>query len=114
LEILKRISLLCGIKIFNQTTPYLQFAIEELHILLGTNFNLHEKFKQPMSFDLVPYVALPPEDQYRLLCATSEKARQWFIIEHLHKLIPALQAAEHVKNKVQLNGHFRNEKPPEF
>lgn len=94
--------------------PTLYDMIEELHSLLGTGFSLYEKFKNPLSYELAHYIALNQEDQYRLLTASSEKARQWFMIEHLRKLIPTLQETEKVKNKVQMNGHFRHEIPPSF
>ena len=94
--------------------PALVDLVEKLHKLLGTSLNIYEKFENPLSFDLAHYVALPPEDQYRLLVATSEKARQWFLIQHLLKLIPSLEETERVKAKVQMNGHFRREVPPTF
>ncbi len=94
--------------------PTLVDLVERLHTVLGTRLNIYEKFENPLSFDLAHYVALTPEDQYRLLVATSEKARQWFLIQHLMKLIPSLEETEKVKAKVQMNGHFRREVPPSF
>ncbi len=94
--------------------PTLVDLINKLHQLLGTNFKVEDKFENPVSFDLIQYTALSPEDQYRLLIATSEKARQWFMIEHLQKLIPSVEQTEKVKTKVQMNGHFRKEIPPKF
>jgi Lon protease-like protein len=94
--------------------PTLKDLLNELHSLLATNLDINKKFEHPLSYDLAHYVALSPEDQYRLLSATSEKARQWFIIQHLQKLIPTLQETEKVKTRVQMNGHFRREVPPEF
>ena len=94
--------------------PTLVDLIARLHQLLGTDLNIYEKFENPLSYDLAHYVALNQEDQYRLLMATSEKARQWFLILHLQKLIPSLEETEKVKTKVQMNGHFRHEIPPTF
>lgn len=94
--------------------PTLVDLVEKLHRVLGTNLDIYQKFRNPLSFDLAHYVALTPEDQYRLLVATSEKARQWFLIQHLLKLIPSLEETEKVKAKVQMNGHFRKEVPPNF
>jgi Lon protease-like protein len=94
--------------------PTLVDLVARLHKVLGTNLDIYEKFENPLSFDLAHYVALTPEDQYRLLVATSEKARQWFLIQHLMKLIPSLEETEKVKSKVQMNGHFRREVPPSF
>jgi Lon protease-like protein len=94
--------------------PTLVDLVNHLHKLLGTNFDINEKFKNPLSYELAQYVALTPEDQYRLLTATSEKGRQWFLIQHLKKLIPSLEETEKVKAKVQMNGHFKHEVPPRF
>ncbi|MDB5283443.1 MAG: peptidase, partial [Bacteroidota bacterium] len=94
--------------------PTLVDLVAELHRILGTGLNIYEKFENPLSYDLAHYVALNQEDQYRLLMATSEKARQWFLIQHLQKLIPSLEETEKVKSKVSMNGHFRHEIPPSF
>lgn len=94
--------------------PTLVDLITELHSLLGTNFNLFAKFKNPLSYDVAQYIGLSAEDQYRLLSAPSERGRQWFMIQHLLKLIPSLKDAEQLKKRVQLNGHFRHEIPPNF
>ncbi len=94
--------------------PTIIDLMEELHTLLGTKFDIFQKIKSPLSYDIVPYIAMSPEDQYRLLLAESEKARQYFIIQHLQRLIPVLIAAEATRVKVKMNGHFRKEKPPEF
>lgn len=94
--------------------PTLVDLVEKLHHLLGTEFRLYEKFKNPLSYDLVHYIALSEEDKYRLLSAPSEIGRQWFMIEHLQKLIPSIEETEKVKSKILLNGHFRREIPPGF
>ncbi|HWB62357.1 MAG TPA: LON peptidase substrate-binding domain-containing protein [Chitinophagales bacterium] len=94
--------------------PTLVDLLKRLHELMGTNLDVYTKFENPLSFDIAPYVALSPEDQYRMLAAPSEKGRQWFIIQHLMKLIPMLEETEQVKAKVKMNGHFRHEMPPRF
>ena len=98
----------------NELNPTLLTLFNKLHKLLGTNLDIYAKFENPLSFDLAHYAALKPEDQYRILTATSEKARQLYMIRHLLKLIPSLEETENVKAKVQMNGHFRHEVPPQF
>lgn len=94
--------------------PTLVDLMKKLHTILGTDFDLYKKFKAPTSFDVIPYAALSEEDQYRLLASVSERGRQWFIIQHLLNLIPTLEEADRLRAKVQLNGHFRREIPPQF
>ncbi len=94
--------------------PTLVDLMAQLHSILQTDFDLYKKFSSPTSFDIAPYAALSQEDQYRLLMSESEKGRQWFLIEHLLKLIPHLEDSERLKSRVQMNGHFRNEISPNF
>lgn len=94
--------------------PTLIDLINKLHVVLGTNFRVEDKLKNPLSYDLIQYAAVSPEDQYRLLTAVSERGRQWFLIQHLQNLIPSVEETERVKAKVQMNGHFRREIPPKF
>ena len=94
--------------------PALADLVKKLHKTLGIEFDVYQKFQKPLSFDLAHYVALSPEDQYRLLISSSEKGRQWFLIQHLQKLIPNIEATERVRTKVLQNGHFRKEIPPKF
>lgn len=98
----------------NSLNPTLQDLFATFHSCLGVSFDMRSKSENPLSFDIAPYCALSDEDQYRLLCASSEKARQWFIIQHLQKLIPELQQTELLKKKIAMNGHFRKEIPPKF
>lgn len=94
--------------------PTLVDLMEKLQSLMDTDFSVFKKFKNPLSYEIANYAALSTEDQYRILSSTSEKARQWFIIQHLLKLIPSLEEAEKLKRKIQMNGHFRKEIPPDF
>jgi hypothetical protein len=94
--------------------PTLVDLMAQLHEILKTDFDLCKKFSSPTSFDIAPYAALSQEDQYRLLMSESEKGRQWFLIQHLLKLIPHLEDSERLKSRVQMNGHFRNEISPNF
>ncbi|MFN8286462.1 MAG: LON peptidase substrate-binding domain-containing protein [Chitinophagales bacterium] len=98
----------------NVLNPTLVDLIAKLHKVLGTHFDPYEKFKHPLSYDVAPYIGLSQEDQYRLLAAVSEKGRQWFMIEHLQRLIPTLEDADKIKQKISQNGHFRREIPPAF
>jgi hypothetical protein len=94
--------------------PTLADLMRKLQNLMNWEFDIFKKFKNPLSFELANYTALTPEDQYRILAASSEKARQWFLIQHLLKLIPSLEETEKLKKKIQMNGHFRKEIPPKF
>jgi uncharacterized protein len=48
------------------------------------------------------------EQEFELLTLFSEKQRKEFIKRHLHKAIPLLSGVEQLKQRIQLNGHFKN------
>lgn len=94
--------------------PTLLDLLKKLHVLLGTGLDTEKKFANALSYDLAQYAALSLEDQYRLLSSSSERGRQWFLIQHLQRLIAEVENVESFKSKVRLNGHFRHENPPSF
>jgi len=94
--------------------PKLLILLNELHAQLGTNFNPFDKFKNPLSYELAPYVAMPIKDQVHMLSIVSEKQRQRFMRLHLERVLPTIEASKKVQEKISMNGHFRNEIPPTF
>lgn len=94
--------------------PRLAELMDRLHEVTGTGFDWRKKFDKPLSFQVAQFAALAPEDQYRLLTNFSERGRQWFLIQHLERVIPELEAAEQMRKKVKMNGHFRKLTPPEI
>ena len=44
----------------------------------------------------------------------TEVERQGFLIQHLERIIPILQEVERTKNRIKLNGHFKNLDPLNF
>lgn len=93
----------------DELNPTLEELVNQLHHILGTGLDIYKKFEKPLSYELAPYVALNPEDQYRLLLAKSETQRQVFLMQHLMKILPNIEAAEKVRARVKMNGHFADE-----
>ena len=83
-------------------------GIKELHRLL----NISKDFKKPddelLSFDVAHHAGLSLEEEYELLGLPRELQRQEFLKRHLQKVLPMLMEMELLKEKVKLNGHFRN------
>ena len=48
------------------------------------------------------------DEEYELLGLMNEKQRQEYLKRHLAKVIPMVAEMEHLKEKVKLNGHFKN------
>jgi Lon protease-like protein len=83
-------------------------GIRDLHKLL----NVSKDFKKPdaelLSFDVAHHAGMPLEDEYRVLEYTEELHRQEFIKRHLVKVLAVMAQMDHLKAKIQLNGHFKN------
>lgn len=59
-------------------------------------------------------IGLNHEQEYEFLQIDCESKRQIYVFNHLKKLIPIVQEMENLKDKVKLNGHFKELKPPFF
>lgn len=83
-------------------------GVKELHRLL----NISKDFKKPeeelKSYDVAHHAGLSLEEEYELLGLLKELQRQEYLKRHLHKVLPMLMEMEQLKEKVKLNGHFRN------
>lgn len=66
------------------------------------------------SYTLAYKVGLSKEQEYELLQLFDETDRQYFIINHLEKMIPQLQKAEIARERIKLNGHFKHLDPLKF
>ncbi len=83
-------------------------GIKELHKLL----NIEKKFAKPddelWSYDVAHHAGLSLQEEYELLQLLQELQRQEYLKRHLKKVIPVLAEMETLKEKVKLNGHFKN------
>ncbi len=81
--------------------------LKELHRLL----NVQKDFKKPdselISYDIAHHIVLPVKEEYELHGLLYETQRLEYIRRHLQKTIPIIKDAEGLKEKIQLNGHFR-------
>jgi Lon protease-like protein len=73
--------------------------------------NVEKKLSQPtaslMSYDLAHHVGFSLEQEYELLAILDEKLRQEYLKNHLSKMLPIVVELESLKQKTQLNGHFK-------
>jgi uncharacterized protein len=83
-------------------------GVKQLHKLL----NISKDFKKPddqlHTYDVGHHAGLSLEEEYELLGLMKELQRQEYIKRHLQKVLPMLLEMEQLKEKVKLNGHFRN------
>ena len=83
-------------------------GIKELHRLLKVTKEFNKPEEQLVSYDLAHHVGLSLEEEYELLGLLQEVQRQEYLKRHLAKVLPVLAEMETLKEKVKLNGHFKN------
>jgi Lon protease-like protein len=70
--------------------------------------------KHLLSFQIAHKMGLSIEQEYELLLISDEAKRQQYLLKHLNKAIPILWEAERTKEKIRMNGHFKNMNPLDF
>ena len=80
-------------------------SIKELHRML----NVEKEFTEPAStYHVAHHIGLSINEEYELLNLMDERQRQEYLKRHLAKVIPMLAQMESLKEKIKLNGHFKN------
>jgi Lon protease-like protein len=81
--------------------------IRQLHKLL----NVSKDFKKPddilTSYDVAHHAGLTVKEEYELLGLWREDQRLEYLKRHLAKVLPMVAGMENLKDKIKLNGHFR-------
>jgi Lon protease-like protein len=83
-------------------------AIRELHRLLNISKDFHKPDEELASYDIAHHAGLSLEQEYELLGLLREEQRQEFLKRHLGMVLPVIAEMETLKEKVKLNGHFKN------
>ncbi|MFT3825964.1 MAG: LON peptidase substrate-binding domain-containing protein [Chitinophagaceae bacterium] len=86
-------------------------GIKELHRLLNISKDFRKPDPELKSYDVAHHAGLSLEEEYEVLGLLREIQRQEYIKRHLQKVLPMLMEMEQLKEKVKLNGHFRNLSP---
>lgn len=83
-------------------------GVKEVHRLL----NIDKEFPKPVvdlnTYDIAHHAGLSADEEYEMLGLFLELQRQEYLKRHLQKVLPMLLEMEQLKEKVKLNGHFRN------
>ncbi len=83
-------------------------AVKQLHEMLKVSKPLHKNEEEIWSYDLAHAVGLTLNEEYELLTLMNELQRQEYLKRHLAKVIPVVAEMESLKEKIKLNGHFKN------
>lgn len=83
-------------------------GIRDLHELLKVTKDFKKPDEEMRCFDVAHHIGLSLEEEYELLMLTDERQRQEYLKRHLTKVIPMVAGMEQLKEKIKLNGHFKN------
>jgi hypothetical protein len=83
-------------------------SIRELYKLLKVTKEFQKKDAELKAYDIAHHVGLSLKEEYELLNLMHERQRQEYLKRHLTKVIPMVAEMEGLKEKVKLNGHFKN------
>jgi len=83
-------------------------AIKELHKLLNVTKPFRKNEELLTSYDVAHHAGLTLEQEYEFLSLTNELQRQEYLKRHLAKVLPVVAEMELLKEKIKLNGHFKN------
>ncbi len=83
-------------------------AIKELHKLLKVKRPFHKNEDDLNSYDVAHHAGLTLKEEYEFLALTNELQRQEYLKRHLAKVLPVVAEMELLKEKIKLNGHFKN------
>lgn len=81
--------------------------MRELHALLKVTKDFKKPDGELKSYDIAHHAGMSLEEEYELLGLLREDQRLEYLKRHLKKVLPAVQGAEMLKERVKLNGHFK-------
>lgn len=82
-------------------------GIQQLHELLQVKKDFKKPFTELLSYDMAHHAGLSLREEYELLCLMREDQRLEYLKRHLEKVLPVVAGMENLKERIQLNGHFK-------
>jgi Lon protease-like protein len=82
--------------------------IKKLHGLLNVKMKSLKPDEKLTSYDLAHHAGLSLKQEHELLGLLDEQERQAYLLRHLNSVFPVVSEMESLKEKIKLNGHFRN------
>jgi Lon protease-like protein len=83
-------------------------GIRQLHQLLKVEKEFKKADEVLWSYDVAHHAGLSITEEYELLQLLHELQRQEYLKRHLKKVLPVIAEMETLKERIQLNGHFKN------
>lgn len=83
-------------------------GIRQLHQLLNVSKDFQKQDEELHVYEVAHHCGLSLEEEYEILHLLDERQRQVYLKRHLNKVLPLLAEMEQLKEKIKLNGHFKN------
>lgn len=83
-------------------------GIRDLHMLLKVSKDFKKPDEEIKCYDIAHHIGLSFKQEYELLSLFDERQRQEYLKRHLAKVIPTVAVMEQLKEKIKLNGHFKD------
>jgi len=83
-------------------------SIKDFYLKAGVQKNFGKPDELLNSYDLAHYIGFTLNQEYEFLCLLQELHRQEYIKRHLAIINPQSKETDALKNKIMLNGHFKN------
>lgn len=83
-------------------------GLKKLHAVLNVDKPFRKVEEGLTSYEVAHPLGLTLQQEYELLGLFDERERQEYLRRHLEKVLPVVAEMELLKEKVKLNGHFRN------
>lgn len=83
-------------------------SIRDLHELLKVNKDFKKEDSEIRAYDVAHHIGMSLEEEYELLGLHDERQRQEYLKRYLTKVIPMVAGMEQLKEKIKMNGHFKN------
>lgn len=83
-------------------------GIRQLHQIMKISKEFSKPEEQLNTYDIGHLAGLSLQEEYEFLMLLNELHRQEYLKRHLSKTLPLVADIEHLRDRVQLNGHFRN------
>lgn len=83
-------------------------GIRALHKLLKVDKDFKKREEELWSYDVAHHAGLSLAEEYELLELMHELQREEYLKRHLAKVLPVMAEMEILKERVKLNGHFKN------
>jgi hypothetical protein len=83
-------------------------GIKKLHTILKIKKKFRKVEDGLTSYEVAHHLGLGLSQEYRLLGLFDERERQEYLHSHLKQVLPVVTEMELLKEKIKLNGHYKD------